>query len=244
MFQEINNFLNTGKILGIDVLPLIIGISFVIIVIWLIFTRKIKKKEFKPLDLKKQVKEDLNEEYKYFSLPINKFIYSGLSKIGFAIGYMPMMWNKKLKKFKGIKNLRGKKQKEIDNPIEVYAIKVCSKNRIKKEFAKRLGRIGRGTRYFIIDKSMINITDEGIFFDANIQRRNFFGQFIFSTSAKNIVEDISFRINRQNELQEIANITPRVVFFDTELSKRLAIERERAEIEKEKFRGQKESAQD
>jgi hypothetical protein len=249
----------TYKIAGI--LPLWIPIVLFVIgfIIWLIITRKPRVKEFKPINMKEEIKKDFDMQYKYFATHVGKPIYSGLTKVGIVAGYMPLVWNKRhyykmiTKRIKGedkVIEVRTNEQgaakttakiKVIDEPVSIMCFKVYLSGFFRKIIAMVFGA---GMRYFIVDESEVNIDEDSIKITQGMERQYFFGQFIFSKASKSLVDNTSFRIDRENQLQEIANQIPRTVFFDTEMSKRAIAMREAAQIDAEKFRSQKESQQD
>jgi hypothetical protein len=275
------NYIQTGKIANIPVIYFFILIGLVIFVVYLLITRKPKQKEYKPINLKKEIKDELKTYYKFFSMPVRKPVYSGLINIGYAIGYMPLVWNKQMKqliankrrtKVPGSKEVIADKNalsdemqyehvdlgkenivelnertpigsyaKIVNQPIEMFCFKVCSNNMLSKILAQFLNV---GITYFFIEESFVKIDQSSIQFSPFLQRQYFFGQFIFSKIGRDVIDNTAFRIDRENVLQETANQIPRTVFFDTELAKGVARMREVASIEKDRFKSQKESAED
>lgn len=234
------------------VVIIIIAVGFII---YLLLTRKPKEKEYKAIDIRKQTKKDLKGLYNQFGASIQRPLYSGVINIGFVKGFAPILWNKSIPikdNIKGakIKQMREfileekKKQDETGAPKDLVimkCLKVCGNSIIKKAFSM----LGIGNKFMIVDESLITISDDRWFIDGQAQPIPFFDIIFFTKSGRNFIEDFgAFRINRENELQEIANIVPRVVFFDNMLAKSVAKLREVAEIEKERYRGQKESAEE
>lgn len=273
-------------------------IALVVFVIWLVLTRVPRTKEYKEIDLKKEIKDELNINYKYFSNIVGKPIYAGLIKIGYAIGYMPILWNNQSKRYEPIMKLNPMKMKEkmetaskevyekyfkdlsdvqkknirelarqelkdeyveivkdgektkivrgknevIDNEqVPCFVFKVCNAGMLSKMKASLLGF---GIKYFIVEQTLVTINDNSIQFQDGLQRQLFFEQFIFTKTGKNIVDNTAFRIDRENQLKEIANQIPRTVFFDIEAAKRASFMREQAQIETERWQHQKEGQQD
>lgn len=99
-----NNLLN-GQTNGIPNIYILIIIGFAIFFIYLVVTRKPKRKEFVPMDMKKETKRRFKREYKYFGIPLHKKIYhaNGNDKpLGYAIGYMKVVEMKQMKRFEPI----------------------------------------------------------------------------------------------------------------------------------------------
>lgn len=301
IFNDFMNWLSNGEILGMLVMWVFIGIGTIVFIVWLILTREQKAKEYKPLDMAKQVKKDLDFLYNIFSIDSNRTIYQGMQNIGFVKGYIPIVWNKsisiddnirelmaKVKKDRADKRhddslkdtirnyrksivsngntetiqeiqdivsgenpyveaeleqdiIKGKRKgKTIVLPVNMKCLRVCKNNSISKIFSS----IGLGVKYMIVDDAMLTISDHGYVLNPMVQPSMFYNIMFFSTTARIFIEDIGFRINRQNEIQELANIIPREMFFSNELAKKVASWREQADIEREKFRGQKEGAED
>jgi hypothetical protein len=225
-----------------------------------------------------------------------KPMYSGLENVAWVIGYMPMIWNIRLKRYeaqkkfgteqfakmeetakeiynKAFKELTdeqkrgirevvkeeskgedteiiegekqvykfGKKEVKFDEPTTVWLFKVCSPG----FFSKLLASVGGfSCRYFLIDEIQVDMGNDAVRLKSGLQPQLYFGHMIFSQSSRNIVENTSFKINRQSEIQEIGNDVSRTIFWDNEFRKRAMAMREQAQIEAEKFRSQKEGQQD
>jgi hypothetical protein len=137
-----------------------------------------------------------------------------------------------------IKFVRGKKEIKYSTPIPMFVFKICSPAIVSKLFARILGI---GIDWFLLNKDQVIFESTKILITANFQRRIPFDIFTFSQAGKNLVEDISFGVERENIWQETANQIPRAVHFDTEASKALIYRREDAKIEKEKHKAQTES---
>lgn len=238
----------------------VIIIGAVIGLVYLIITRRPRDKEYKPLDLKKAIKQDMKNLYSKFGEGIGKPIYKDIILVGYIIGFMPLVWNRKIpiKDNLNIQNIKevkeamiqiknepmlnpSKKQKYIEEIVDMKILKVCKNNILSKGIAKISGF---GVKYIIIESTQLKTYEDRMIINTSSQPTIFYDIFIFSKSSREFIENISFKINRENELQEIANIVPRTVFWDTTLAKWVARAREQADIEREKFRGQKEMAQE
>lgn len=258
-FNDAMNFLSSGNILGVPVAIFIAIIGMIAFIVFLIITRRPRHKEFKPIDLKKQIKKDLNTLYDTFKEDLGKPLYRGSVEVGKIKGYMPLVWNKQIsikdnitmQKYQEVKDAvlanpsepiegnptsRKRREKMINIPVNMKCLKVCSKNKLKK-----LLRIG--TKYHIVEDSLLS-TDSELGWVINGQPLLFYDIIFYNQPARDFIENTGFRMNRENEMQEIANAVPRVVFWDNEMAKRIIGMREQAEIEAKKFKGQKESAED
>ena len=252
------------------IIPIGIGI-----IIYLLVTRKPRPSEYKPIDMKKEIKKSVKDNYNKFGIGINKTLYRDIIKVGYCFGYMPMMWNKKIKikdnlTIANIKEVSDalvqirdeqpeiqevmseseiikanpfskKKEHIVSEIVEMYVFKFCNDNIISISLARILGI---GLNFMIVEKDYTTVTDDSIIIKVTAQPTKFYGIYIFSKTARHYIENISFRTNRENELQEIANTVPRAVFFDTQLAKWVARARENAQIEKEKYKGQIEAGEE
>jgi hypothetical protein len=237
-------------------LPLIAGgIGLLIFIIWLITKAFPFQKQFKYLEMTKAVHDDLDSLYKNFSERMGKSVYLGITRVGFVLGFTNLLWNKKVKIKDNIsinnvkevaeatneikKNSQMNKFKEITTPMKI--LKICS-NRFP---AKQLAMLfGFGTKYLIVDNSLLSDSEYGLVIDSQSQPSMFYGITIFSRSARAFIENVSFRINRENELQEFANQIPKMAFFENRLANIVARMREQALIEKEKYKSQMEAAEE
>ena len=137
-----------------------------------------------------------------------------------------------------IKIKRGKKEIKYSTPIPMFVFKICPSKMISKVLARFLGV---GVDWFLLNSNQVVFEPGKILLTANFQRRQANDIFTFSQAGKNLIEDITFGVERENIWQETANQIPRAVHFDTEASKSLIYRREDAKIEKEKHKAQTES---
>src|SRR3990170_8131658 len=77
----------------------VVMVSLAVLLFYFIFTRNPKEKEFKKLEMRKAVKEDMDFLYKYFSDSVGKNLYSGFTPLGHVLGYMPLFWQMNLNLF-------------------------------------------------------------------------------------------------------------------------------------------------
>jgi hypothetical protein len=292
-----------GKTGGIPNLVVIGIIAGFFLIMYLLFTRKPKVKEFIPLNMKKETKRRIKKDYKYFGMPLNKNIYDANTEddkdakpIGYAIGYMKIVEMKEMKRLEpiysnfskdrltakhdqtaleiyekpyaqlneaekrnidevskeelrnekvevmeqseNVKIKRGKKEIKYSTPIPMFVFKICPPKMISKVLARFLGV---GVDWFLLNSSQVVFEPTKVLFTANFQRRQANDIFTFSQAGKNLVEDITFGVERENIWQETANQIPRAVHFDTEASKSLIYRREDAKIWQDKHKAQTES---
>lgn len=275
---------------------LLIGAA--IFIVYLILTRSQKKKEFKPLDMKKETRRRFKKEYKYFGQSLGKPIFDaeGEKPVAFGIGYMKVVEMVSMKRLEPVyahipkekvqakyadlaqeiyqKNygdlndiekrnvnevakeelrnekvlempldeksriVSGKKEIRYSIPEPMFMFKICSPDAFSK-FMARL--FGVGIDWALFNKNQVSFYPEKVILEANFQRRTPNDVFVFSKEGKNLVQDISYEVEREAIWQETANQIPRAVHFDTEASKELIYRREDARIEKDKRRAQSES---
>jgi hypothetical protein len=293
------SWLMNGKTGGIPNLVVIGIIAGFFIIIYLLFTRKPRVKEFIPMNMKKETKRRFKKDYKYFGVSLNKNVYDVNKEdkpVGYAIGYMKVVEMKEMKRLEpiyssfskerlsakhdqtaleiyekpyaqlnevekrnidevskeelrnekievmeqseNVKIIRGKKVINYPVPIPMFMLKMCSPGTISTLLARFLGV---GVDWFLLNKDQITFEPTKVLLTANFQRRTPFDIFIFSQEGKNLVQDITYGIERENIWQETSNQIPRAVHFDTEASKSLIYRREDAKIEKDKHKAQTES---
>ena len=135
-------------------LPLIaVGIGLLIFIIWLITKALPSQKQFKYLEMTKAVHDDLDSLYKNFSEGMRKPVYLGITRVGFALGFTNLLWNKKVKikdniSIKNIKEIKEatdeinkekdkNKFKEVTTPMKV--LKICSNRFPAKQLTMMFG---------------------------------------------------------------------------------------------------------
>lgn len=286
IFSQIMN----STFLGIPTVFILITLGIAVVLVW---KMKPKEEKYKPIDIKKKVKEDLDLQFKYFSQRLRMPIYSGLIKLGMTSGYMPMVWNVTKKRYENVvipedKNFNDKleemskeiyskpfseleddKKKAIREAVkyeiredmaeievkgekvtvkhgkiehkeiertDVYVFKILPSNLINRGIDVILGKY----KYFIVDLAAVTFNNQAVNLSPSLQRQPYFGQFIFSTATKNIIDNTAFKIERENLLQEVANQIPRTVFFDLGTAKDTTTKREEAKIFEERYKSQQE----
>ncbi len=219
-----------------------------------------KTEPFKRVELDKEIKRDFDFLYDSFSTPIDKPINAGLISLGHAIGYVNIFYDKALSWPKNIKSnkqllflmkeqAKNKATKEEKNiklktPIRetehLYCFKLCGSSPVKKTLARLFNF---NTRYIMINKDLVKISNQ-INIDPNIQPIRYYDIIIYSKTARNYIENIAFKLTRKEELEEIANEIHKIKYLELKLARSVARLREKALIEKEKYRGQIESAEE
>ena len=247
ILTEANNWLSSGN----NIIYLML-LGAVIVIVFLVASKKSKQKEYKAIDLRKQIKLELTQLYNTFGEPVNKSLFKNGVEIGKVLGFMPLIWNEEISIKDNIqmnsksevkdvvmqvKGYDNKDEEKIKIAVTMKCCKVSSRNKLKKA-------LGLGTRFHIIKDKLLTYDGVGWIISASSQPAIFYDIIFYNVPARVFVEDVGFRINRENELNEIANSVPRVVFWDNEFAKRAMAMREDAEIQKARFKGQKEAAED
>lgn len=240
-----------GNIAGIPV-PLIIILVLIIVVVYLILTRMPRAKTFEGLDMKKEVTNYLKDMYDLTGIPAHKKLMIGTANSGYAIGTMPVFWNKRLKikenlasnKYRELKDAveESRKKGEIkEELVEMIGIKRCSSSFLMKQLGVWFGY---NVKFLMVDKDAVAVGENLISINPLVIPEEMFGVVMFSKAARSKVENISFRINRQNELKEIADQIPKQRYFEHITGAWVAREEKKAEIEGDKWKAQREGAQE
>ena len=136
------------------------------------------------------------------------------------------------------KIVRGRKLIEYAEPIPMYMFKICSVGMLQQIMAQYLNV---GIDWMLLNKDQVNFEPNKLVLTASFQRRTPFDIFVMSKAGTNLIQDITFGVERENIWQETANQIPRAVHFDTEASKALIYRREDAKIDRDKHKSQSES---
>lgn len=191
-----------------------------------------KKTEFKRMDLKKEIRKDIEEQLKYFSInPPTKqtLLRIGYIPIGIVSSVSFVKWDtilnkpkvKKLKTEKEIlKDLKGQviKKKEVAPEIVLkdYLLFKTFKNNL---FGKISRVLNFKPLYTMVDDDFVKKEGEDFIIDSSAQFSNYLGIFIYSKSSKSVVSDIAYKISREQELEELVNFTPKMTFLEFERAK-------------------------
>lgn len=230
------------KLLGIPVIFIIGALFFVI---WFVWNYKPKTGR-KRLNLSKQVRSDFDMMYKTFGEPVGKKLNAGFIRVGYAIGQFPIYWDKyssvrnNLKANKQLKSVVAKDTKEGKHIDEMTCFKICKNN----VFSRGLALLGFKTNYMIIPTKYLDIGTKDISFPASLQVQEFLGILFSTKTSRDYVENIAFKLNRQEELTEIADFIPKQNYLEVSTATSVAKARERAKIESDKYKGQIEGAED
>lgn len=224
----------------------------IIIFVAVYFIRRRKEDKFKRLSVAKEIKKELDFLYKIFYNPANKELSSGLVRKAFVLGYLDVYWDKntslinnlkannQLKKYvkshPEIKQKDGTFKKDYE---EMYLFKTCGLS----AFSKIKARFGLGTTYIIIPKRLVKENKDEININPMVQPSTFYKIVIYEKSARDWLENNAYKMTRQEELEELVNYVPKSAYLETSNAGIVSRLREKAEIEKEKYRGQVESAQ-
>lgn len=229
------------KLLGI---PVVILFAVMIFAFW--FLLKYRKAEGrKRLNLIKEVGNDFNLMYRTFGERLGKKLYAGFVEVGYAIGSYPIYWDKftsaraNVKSSKQLKNFVASQSKEGKNIEEMTCFKMAHKGLL----SKALAALGFKTYFMIVPTKNIDM-NKTISIPASLQGQEFLGIMIYTKTARDYVENIAFKLNRQEELTEIADFIPKQNYLEVTTATSVAKAREKAQIEKEKYRGQIEGAED
>jgi len=245
------------------IVPNFIWLGLVVVVIWLFLTRK-KEDKFKRKSTVKDIKSEFKLLFKMFGKPLNKRIDSGMTTWRHGISYIPFYWDRNLplkanlntnrqmtnflrkypEKEKVLSTYqRGKKTIKVkglkEDIVEMYIIKVSD----YKLIGKSLGKLGVGLNYIAVSKDIIAKSKDVIQIQTNLLPMVEFGVIFFEQSARDFVENIVYKLNREEELDEFRNQIPKQNYLEVSTAGLVARAREKATIEKDKYKGQIESAE-
>lgn len=120
----------------------------------------------------------------------------------------------------------------------VYLLKVIKDNLISVMINKVMPF---GVTYYMVDDDMLDITSEEITINNSADHTNFCGVQIFSKSAREAVENIAFKINREAELEAWINYIPKMEYLETDVSRIASAKREDLKLYQEKYKSQSET---
>lgn len=190
-------------------------------------------KEYKEIDLKKEVKSTIKDYLDIYSekypLTWGYDLRIGYNKIGLIkrISSAYSIFEKydfTKKKVQDIKKVVVVTKEQLEKEKQQKVPKEQKKVLIFETYKDSLGGkikflLGFKPEYFIIDEDII--TKEGVTYSIN--PTSSFGKFltinIFSKQTRDYIEDISFKITREEELKQLVNFTPRMVYLEGESAK-------------------------
>jgi hypothetical protein len=120
----------------------------------------------------------------------------------------------------------------------------CFKVRGTGIMSQVLAYFNFGLRYYLVDKDFVTQSAGEVIINPTAEHTNFLGVIIFSSKAREIVENIAFKINRENELEALINFLPKMEYLETSIAGQVAKLREKAEIEANKYKSQTEGGSD
>lgn len=230
--------------------PTIFILAVIGIVFFLIYKMKGSgKPKFKRMSLTKEIKLEFDRLYNQYNEKINKPMRAGgFMRVGYAIGFFPLFWDKRiefkknmeanklykkyLKKHPELFNKDGKLRQDVE---EMVCIKTCGKNKISQFLAKTFGF---KTSYRIVPSDKYTVNEKELQIDMFMNPSYFFGVTVYSKTGKDYIENIAYKLNRQNELDEFVNQIPKQNYLEVSTASSVAKARESAQIEKEKYKGQ------
>lgn len=209
------------------------------------FMKIVEMKHLKRLEpiYEKESKEKMAERYAKLSKEIYKKDFDALNAVEKKNVYeiaKEEVRNAKIEVMDAnakVKIKRGRKEVEYSEPVAMYCFRICKPDAFSKVIARVLGL---GTDWTLFDANQVSFGSDRVTLNANFQRRSPNEIFVFSRAGMNLVQDISYEVERENIWQETANQIPRAVHFDTEASKQLVFRREDAKIEQDKKKAQRE----
>jgi len=205
---------------------ILLVIGFLILVI--IRMIKPKETEYKPINLRKEIhkatKQHLNDYSEKFGLKDEFRLTKGYNRIGIIKRMTLSEWvlgkkyNVKTKRImvikkedvKKIKKKRGKPKRKPVFIFETYK---------ETLFGKIKFFLGFSPTYWLVDNALVN--KEGNYYNINPYAHftNFLGLNLFTMTAKELIEDMSFKMLREIELNELINLTPRMVYLEGKSAK-------------------------
>lgn len=231
-------------------IPFGLWLALFCVAIFFVWKTKPKEKSFKKRNVEKETKDDFDKAFNSMAVSSNKHLSYGFNRIGIIKQYttynhkeMPEEEQEPLEAIaeitgepmqeepmkKGIK--RASKEECIINH-KLYCFKV-----IKERFLylhELLYLFGFGKKLYIIDESLVSINPFEVVINQNATHVNFLNIIIFSKYARDVVEDISFKLTRVEELEEIINFLPKQTYLEVDQSKTMEQLKGITELEKSK----------
>lgn len=233
------------------------------LILFLILLSQFLKRYNKPFltkDLKKELRKDLNNIFNNFSqkLPAIKGcqLWKGTQTIGIVkrAVLMPKTIVEMVKeeKEKGVRfKERGKNQKiTIDEIVEKIKGGFKQQAKLKKKATKQrfygfvvfpktlFGRIRfifnfKGS-FHLIDEQFVKVSGNYFIIENDVDFDTFLDVFIYSERGKTILTELTYKLTREIELQEILNFLPKQTYLETSIAGMVARYRELTELEKSK----------
>lgn len=211
----------------------IIYIVIAIGVIYLAYTylyKPGKEDKYKQLNISKEVKKDLKGLFDITGVSVGygKTLYIGSIMSGFVLKQIFINYydkkeitakvNKMLKKYPEAEELlKDKFKKEIpEEPKVFYGFKVCGKSFFRRLLANLLDI---GVITYLVDKELVTETELSYNINPYSQPTKFLDIYIYSSIGKKAVEEIVFKIEREQVLGALVNFTPKLTFLELEQAK-------------------------
>jgi hypothetical protein len=216
------------KIMGIQIIPIVIFVGIVFLAFKLIkYVLSHRESHFKKKELKEEVK-DYNYEDCNFGFPVDK-------KLVFRVNQGKILEATIHKGVPTIHKERGKIQFKYDD-IDKNSWKLKCRNH--GLLWRILACFNRGIWYVVADENLITDMSDEIRINPNADYVIDNGVKIFGSVSKNIIDNISYLKNTENISEALINFIPKMEYLESMTSSNVAIKREIAEIEKEKYKGQ------
>jgi len=246
---ELIDWLNTPIIWGIPAWVFVI--IFILILIWIL---RPKDKPFQRKDTVKEIKKEFDNLFKAYSTPINKRLDVGSTKNRYIFKSIPIFWDKNISILKNLQTDRQLRRFLKANPVKKdgvtgglvkeYEELICYKVSGHGIFLRALGSVNFGISYILIPRELVNESKDVVVIDPTANPSYFFGTTIYNQSGREFLENLVYKFNRKNELDEFANQIPKQNYLEVNTASIVARAREKAKIEKEKYRGQIEGAEE
>lgn len=216
------------KIMGIQIIPIVIFVGIVFLAFKLIkYLLSHKEQHFRKKELKKEVK-DYNYEDVQLGFPVNK-------KLVYRVNQGLILEATIHKGIPTMEKERGKLKFNYDDTDKnSWKLKIRNHGFLWKILAK----FNKGIWYVEVDESLITELSDEIKINPNADYVIDSGVKIFGGISKNIINNISYLKNTENISEALINFIPKMEYLETDTSSNVAIKREIAEIEKEKYKGQ------
>jgi hypothetical protein len=219
-------------------LPLIawVGLGVLIFIIFELKSKLDKKeKEFVKIPIEQRTIEDIKQRAGMFGYNTNYYLRVGFRYIGRI---------KNIAEFKStIEYIEfGQTKRKVKDAIDknFYLLKILDFGFIPLFKAIFLGKY----IWFIIDTELIEFKTREAEVNPNHQAEYYNGVWIFSNEGKEVLHKIVFKSTLKEMAEGQINFLPKLEFIETKLSNIIARKREDALIEKEKYKGQTESAEE
>lgn len=239
IFADIMN----AQFLGVPTIFIIGALIFFIIIV---LRLKPKQKEFKRISLEKEIRKDMDMNYARSGIKINKPIrIGGFVNAGYAVGFYNDTWdlNAPLRaRLQWKEKVKAQVQAKAEpKMIEMVVFKCCFNDPVRKVMGIMFGF---KTYYMTLPSQYYKVNAKEIILHPGLNKTDFFNVVVCTKSAREYVENIAFKVNRKNELDEFANTVPKQNYLELSTASMAAKAREKANIEKEKYKGQIESAEE